>query len=156
VKAPGKCRFFLWTVLHGRAWTAERRYRHGLQDSNSCSLCAQDSETVDHLLAGCVFSWEFWFRFLRRFGWQRFSPDSGAKAVDWWLASRRAVAKPRRKAFDSVLLLGAWMLWLERNELTFSTGSSTTSAVAAKAGELLELWCRARLVDRSRLFGDVA
>jgi hypothetical protein len=59
VRAPGKCHFFFWTVLHGRAWTGERRYRHGLQDSDSCSLCTQDPETVDHLLVGCVFSREF-------------------------------------------------------------------------------------------------
>jgi hypothetical protein len=82
-------------------------------------------ETVDHLLAGCVFSRELGFRFLRRFGWQRFTLEPDAKAVDWWLISRRAVANPRRKAFDSVVLMGAWMLWLERNARTFSSSSST-------------------------------
>jgi hypothetical protein len=69
VIAPGKCRFFLWSVLHGRTWTSERLFRHGLRDDDSCALCNQGPETVDHLLTGCIFSREFWFKFLRRYGW---------------------------------------------------------------------------------------
>jgi hypothetical protein len=67
------------------------------------------------MLAGCVFSREFWFRFLCHFSWQQFAPDSDALIVDWWLTTRKHIAKPRRKAFDSTMLLGAWSLWLERN-----------------------------------------
>lgn len=31
VKVPPKVKFFFWIALHGRLWTVERRWRHGLQ-----------------------------------------------------------------------------------------------------------------------------
>jgi hypothetical protein len=31
---------------------------------------------VDHLLLGCVYSREFWFKAPRRCGWQRITPSS--------------------------------------------------------------------------------
>jgi len=52
-KAPPKVKFFMWLVLHRRIWTANRRLRHGLQDSDDCNLCSQASETCDHLFVGC-------------------------------------------------------------------------------------------------------
>jgi hypothetical protein len=54
VQAPGRCRFFGWLVLHGRCWTSNQLRRHGMRDSDTCALCAQDVETWDHLLIGCV------------------------------------------------------------------------------------------------------
>lgn len=53
------------------------------------------------------------------------------------------------------MLLGTWMLWLELNTHTFSTGSDMTVVVAAKVEEQLDLWCRARLVARSMMFDNV-
>ena len=62
-RAPPKCKFFIWLVLHDRCWTAARRRRHGLQDDDSCALCEQSQETIDHLLINCPFSRELWFNF---------------------------------------------------------------------------------------------
>jgi hypothetical protein len=90
---------------------------------------------VDHLLAGCVFSHEFWFRLLRCLGWRQLTPESDDKIIAWWLDSRKRVAKPRRKAFDSLVLLGMWSLWLERNARTFAGGSDTVDKVTLKAGQ---------------------
>jgi len=39
--APSKVRFFLWLAILGRLWTAERRFRHGLQADATCKLCDQ-------------------------------------------------------------------------------------------------------------------
>jgi hypothetical protein len=66
--APNKCRFFIWLVLLRRCWTADRRFRRGLQADNSCALCSQEPELVDHLVFQCVFSREVWFSALRRCG----------------------------------------------------------------------------------------
>ena len=63
--APSRVKFFFWLALHRRIWMAERRARHGLQESATCSLCLQEDETVDHLLLSCVvFSREVWARLL--------------------------------------------------------------------------------------------
>ena len=58
-KAPPRVKFFFWLALHGRLWTADRRARHGLQEDDTCILCAQGAETSDHLFVGCVFAMEF-------------------------------------------------------------------------------------------------
>jgi hypothetical protein len=62
--APPKVKFF-WLTLHRRIWTADRRMRHSLQDSAACALGDQEDETVDHLLASCVFTRELWSRLLQ-------------------------------------------------------------------------------------------
>lgn len=49
-RAPPKIKLFFCLALHGRIWTADRRKRHHLQDTDTCVLCDQCGETVDHLL----------------------------------------------------------------------------------------------------------
>jgi fumarate reductase subunit D len=44
VKAPGKCKFFLWLLVLDRCWTAEHRHRHGLHDLALYTLSAQEEE----------------------------------------------------------------------------------------------------------------
>lgn len=115
-EAPNKCRFLMWLVLHGRCWTSERLQRHGLRNHGPCALCSQLPEALNHLLLSCVFSREVWFKVLRRLGWHTLAPRAHDTLVDWWLRSRKQIGKPRRHAFDSLVILVTWLLWLERNE----------------------------------------
>jgi hypothetical protein len=48
-RAPTKCKFFFWLLLHDRRWTAARRKRRGLQDDDGCTLCDQEQETAAHI-----------------------------------------------------------------------------------------------------------
>lgn len=41
VWVPLKLKFFTWLAVRGRICTANRRHRHGLQDSSACNLCDQ-------------------------------------------------------------------------------------------------------------------
>jgi hypothetical protein len=109
--APNKCRFFVWLVLLGRCWTSARHQKHGLQSDGSCALCCQDLEICDHLLVGCSFSREVWFNSLRRWGWglQLLTPEAGDTFTEWCLRSRKRLPKCRRKAFDSFVILVAWI-----------------------------------------------
>jgi hypothetical protein len=66
VCAPGEHKFFGWLVC----WTAEWRHRHGLQDDDKCALCNQGSESIGHLLLGCVYSREVWMLLLQPQGWE--------------------------------------------------------------------------------------
>jgi hypothetical protein len=52
-QAPGRVHFFGWLVLHGHRWMSDRLRRHGLSDRDVCALCAQEVETLDHLLLVC-------------------------------------------------------------------------------------------------------
>jgi hypothetical protein len=67
--------FFEWLVLHGRCWTSDRLRCHGLSDRDVCALCAQEVETLDHLLLSCVHSRETWFRVLWFFGMVDLAPS---------------------------------------------------------------------------------
>ena len=58
--APPKARFFFWLAIHERCWTADRRFRHSLQQSNACIICDQAPETLDHLLCGCCLARQAW------------------------------------------------------------------------------------------------
>lgn len=82
VKAPVRTKFFFWLALHQRLWTADRRRRHNLQDNGDCALCDQMSETVDHLLLGCVYSWEVWVRILSPIALIVVLPASSARIED--------------------------------------------------------------------------
>lgn len=91
--APPKVRFFFWLVMHGRCWTAHRRFRHGLQESNSCILCDQLPETMDHLLVGCVYSREVWGFILRKLHLQDVIVLQEEKAMESWLRNRKLIGK---------------------------------------------------------------
>ena len=85
-QAPPKYKFFIWLVLHDRCWTAHRRKRHGLQDEDSCVLCNQLPEMIDHLLISCPFSREIWFKIMRRLGWETAAPTNQTFFfADWWI-----------------------------------------------------------------------
>jgi hypothetical protein len=62
-------------VLHGHCWTLNRLHRHGLRHTYDYAICAQDVETLDHLLVGCVYSRKTWFMILRYFGLQDLAPQ---------------------------------------------------------------------------------
>jgi hypothetical protein len=65
--APPRVKFFFRLVMHGHCWTAHKRRRHGLQESDACIICDQAVETMDHIILGCVFGREVWASCLRRF-----------------------------------------------------------------------------------------
>lgn len=99
-RAPPKCKFFFLLLLHDRLWMAARRMRHGLQEQ----------ELAQHLVAGCVFAREVWYRVLAPLDLDRLAPQAGTSVVDWWLNSQGQLGQQRRKGFDTLLILGAWCL----------------------------------------------
>lgn len=124
---PPRIKFFFWHAIHGRLWTAERRWRHGLQQDATCALCHQEDETANHLLVACAFSREVWSRLLGNAGLQQFAPLPDARLTDGWLATRQAAPEDRRHAFDSLVLTVTWLLWKERNARTFDAKFRTVA-----------------------------
>ena len=118
-RAPPKVRFFFWLALHRRCWTANRRMRHGLQDSDACIMCLQASETLDHILLGCVLSRQVWNMLLSKLGLTTVAAHGDVDPFLWWAWARRRVPRGSRKGFDSLVMLTCWVLWKERNARTF-------------------------------------
>jgi hypothetical protein len=117
--APHKCPFFLWLVAHNRCWTADRLARRGLPHPERCPLCNQAAQTIDHLLILCVFTREFWFRFLSQVGLQ--SPTD-LSFFDWWDRVSRATSDSDiiLQGINSLIILGAWTVWTHRNRCVFN------------------------------------
>jgi hypothetical protein len=121
--APPRVRFFFWLTMHGRCWTGDRRFRHGLQDSNTCVSCDQAPETMDHILLGCVFSRQVWSICLARVHLQDFVTVVEDQAMLWWLTNRKRIPKALRRGFNSLFFLVGWSLWKEPNARTFDRGN---------------------------------
>ena len=47
--------------------------------------------------------------------------------ADWWKKAERRIQKQHRKGFNSLCILGAWILWKHRNSCVFD-GAAPKSA----------------------------
>lgn len=108
--APPRVRVFFWLVMHQRCWTAERRWRHGLQDSNLCIMCDQSLEVMEHILLGCSYSKEVWHICLLRLRLHHLVVPEQEPAMQWWLRQRKMLPKVLRPGFDSLFFLIGWSL----------------------------------------------
>lgn len=145
-RAPAKVKFFFRLALHRRCWTAERRKRHGLQNDDSCILCLQCSETLEHILLGCVFSREVWDRLLSRLRLAALAAGGDVDIFIWWNWARRRVPRACRKGFDALVMLTCWMLWKERNARTFRNEAASARDLTLKIVQEAELWLRCGFV----------
>jgi hypothetical protein len=144
-RALAKCKFFIWLVLHERCWTAARRKRHGLQDDDSCALCAQSSETIDHLLVACHFRGKSGSRSCARsVGIRRcFMYQLIFSQLGGWTKARKQIPKTYRRGFDSLVVLVCWLIWKERNHKTFDHRTRTIEEVMYLVIEEITAWPRA-------------
>jgi hypothetical protein len=142
--APGKCKFFLWFAAHDRCWTADRLARRGLDHPASCPLCDQTQESINHLLISCVFARQFWFNLLQHVGLQDLSPQPDESSFDsWWFNCCDKVPRQFLLGLNSLIILGAWMLWKHHNRCVFDGLSPSGAAVLSAAREEVRLWCLA-------------
>jgi hypothetical protein len=107
--APPKCWFFLWLAANKRCWTANRLAKRGL---DSCLLCDQEAETLDHILVSCVFTRVFWFNLLKPFGFERLVPQLGLSSfMIWWEQISGTITGLPGKGLNSLVALGVWIVW---------------------------------------------
>jgi len=152
-RAPGRCKFFLWLAIHDRCWTNERRKRHNLQDVDSCTFCDQHSETINHLLTGCVFAREVWHMVLTKCNLLRLAPSlQNSEFTLWWLRSRKRMRKASRKSFDSLVILVAWTLWKERNQRVFQRANLSGPELCSLIMDEIRVWGYAGIADFHILF----
>jgi hypothetical protein len=156
--APAKCKFFFWLALHNRCWTAARRKKHNLQDGDRWTFCDQESETITHLLIGCSFSKEVWYRLFRCCGWQDFTPRGDElHLADWWAPARRRLDKAHKKVMDSLIVLVSSSIWLERNARIFNKTNKSAAELSKCITEEVSIWIQARFRSQGsigHLFSD--
>jgi hypothetical protein len=106
--------------LHKRCWTVDHLAQRGLDHPKKCPLCDQEDETVDHLLVNCVFARQFWHLILRQVGLHSLAPKPNDLCFDeWWEKVHMTTLALTRRGLNSLIILGAWILWNHRNRCVF-------------------------------------
>ena len=142
--APPKCKFFVWLAIRNKCWTADRLQRKGLPHPVVCPLCDQEQETILHLLCSCSFARQFWHIIFSALRMGHLTPTREAGSfVDWWGKVHRRVPKHIRKGFHSLIILGAWCLWLHRNKAVFDGVNPSLSTIQRLFLDEVECWCMA-------------
>jgi hypothetical protein len=138
--APLKCKVFAWLALHSRLWTADRHFRFGLQATRSaCFTCLQEEDSVQHIMAACVYSRQVWFGCLQRLELNLDTPQVAEPWQDWWLRVRAAFRTKERRGFDALVILVSWRLWRQRNARCFQNVNKQYS-VHGLIEQILEDW----------------
>jgi hypothetical protein len=145
--APPKCKLFGWLATKYRLWTSDRRAQHGLQDDTvACFTCLQEEDTVDHILAQCVYAREVWMRCMHTVGLEIVEPESTISFQSWWLRARGLVHRLHRWEFETLVILVSWILWKQRNARVFGNTREQYSPIELvhRIKEDFELWKLAR------------
>lgn len=109
----------------------DRRLRRGLEAHESCLLCDQEAETIDHLLVTCLVakevSWSAcsWVKCVCVF--------AAADTVhDWWEHLVLAQPQSRQQGTSTLFMLVCWHLWKERNTRLFDRRTTPPLIVLGK------------------------
>ncbi|KAJ1286065.1 hypothetical protein BS78_03G325700 [Paspalum vaginatum] len=63
--------------------------------------------------------------------------------AEWWRKASRRIDKVRRKGFNSVVILGSWILWLHRNKCVFDGPSPSLLVAELFSLDEMKFWCLA-------------
>ncbi|XP_050217492.1 uncharacterized protein LOC126668329 [Mercurialis annua] len=110
--------FILWLGLKCRIMTKDRLLSWGTISSDTCSLCNDKSETMDHLFFGCVYSDCIWKGVLVWLGIRR-QINPWRREISWFVRrakGRSEIAKKRRLSFAAAV----YFIWRARNEAVFN------------------------------------
>ena len=118
VKAPQKLLIFVWLCSHNSIPVRKVLGTRGFTIDQSCPLCNNHVETIDHLLRECQASVSFWNQLgvpskaIQSFGlplsdWLHFNSTCGFTSRHLHIPSK------------TLIIFGLWTLWLNRNSVAF-------------------------------------
>ncbi|KAL6194501.1 hypothetical protein ACLB2K_035585 [Fragaria x ananassa] len=107
-----KIKFFRWLMLRGRLKTQDRLSRFGIVQDNSCPLCNEDNETMDHLFGYCKYAKEIWqaSNMMPPLNWE----EGFFRVIHEWF-----VENPFDNVCFTKLITICWQIWKARNEVIF-------------------------------------
>jgi hypothetical protein len=111
--------------------------------------CRQAGEEGDGLPGSLsphflCFARQVWAGLLQPVGLLQLVPqptDGGFE--DWWCASSSRVQEHLRSGFNSLVILGAWVIWKHRNSCVFNGAAPSVQAALLVAREEVLLWSMA-------------
>jgi hypothetical protein len=107
---------------------------------------------MNHLLFPSVFARELWFKLLQTVGQKGLAPQIGeASFDDWWERAVSEAGEQLQKGLNSLIILGAWIVWNHRNRCAFDYVSPNLARALMLTGEELHVWGLARAKDISNI-----
>jgi hypothetical protein len=89
---------------------------------------------------------------LQPMGMLQLVPQRGMRCFkQWWCASSSSVQDQLRKGFNTLVMLGAWVIWKHRNSCVFNSATSSVAAALLVAKEEALMWSMAGANDLSLL-----
>ncbi|KAK9037405.1 hypothetical protein V6N11_022316 [Hibiscus sabdariffa] len=117
--APPKVEAFMWLILHERVPVKVELLKRGvsLVADDSCPLCNQARETVEHLFFTCSVSWQLWTSLASCWGVSLVLHRNPLKLlIDWpYLCSKFS----RDIMWLLIPFAVVWSIWLQMNEIIF-------------------------------------
>jgi hypothetical protein len=90
---------------------------------------------------GCIFTREFWFRFLSQVGLQSLSPQpSDLSFLDWWDRATSSISEIISHGINSLIILGAWTVWTHRHRCVFDGAAPGIGRIVVIARDERNLW----------------
>ena len=126
MKAPQKLLIFLWLCSHNSIPVREVLGSRGFTIDQSCPLCNNHVETIDHLLRECHASVSFW----NQLGVPSKAIQSfGLPLLDWLHINSTCGFTLRHLhiPWKTLFIFGLWTLWLNRNSVAFQGRQSNPS-----------------------------
>jgi hypothetical protein len=81
---------------------------------------------------------------LRKFGMHSLAPRPGVTSfLDWWENASEIATGLSKKDLNSLIILGAWLIWLHRNRCVFENGSSCLSLILKQFEDEMSRWVAA-------------
>jgi hypothetical protein len=100
--------------------------------------------TISHLLTSCVFAKQVWSGLLQLVGMLAQMPQLHDELFeDWWRNASLRVPGQLKKGFDSLVVLGTWVIWKHRNSCVFNGVAPSVLAVLEMVKEEALLWTMA-------------
>lgn len=144
VKGESKVKFFIWTLIQNRLWTADRLQRRGWEHQASCCACDQVLESASHIILGCPFAKEVWHLMANQFHDAAVAALQSSSINTWWDKTFKLKKKGILLDECTGAIYVAWNLWNERNRRIFQqqrrTASGVCSLIRDEFGLLKEAW----------------
>jgi hypothetical protein len=123
----------------------DRLTRRGLPHPSQCVLCDQENESIQHTLTSYVFACEFWCKIFTPSGFTMCVPGRHEHVFAEWRKARKDVPKDSGKGFNTMVILGTWLLWKHRSTCVFEVeGARSCMHNLARAFENeCHFWCLA-------------
>ncbi|KAM6587484.1 hypothetical protein CsatA_010089 [Cannabis sativa] len=116
----------LWLAMLNRLKTKERLLKHGLQVSELCCLCNEQTETVQHLFFECDVAVK-WLQDIKQWlSWNVVSLNL-ATLLRW--IARAKISRFRKKVYTAAIAGLVYSVWKLRNNITWQGESLSSNRV---------------------------